>query len=154
MELIIRPATPNDLPSLLNFEQSLINSERPFDETMIAEEFHYYDLALLIEDPEAEVLVAEVDRVPVGSGHVRIKEGDHYNQFERFAFLGFMYVEPEHRGKGINQMIISELIKWASDRGLKECRLQVYDENIVAIRAYEKSGFKRLLTTMRFTGLV
>jgi len=55
MELIIRPATPNDLPTLLNFEQSLINSERPFDETMISEEFHYYDLALLIEDPEADM---------------------------------------------------------------------------------------------------
>ncbi len=149
MELIIRPATPNDLPTLLNFEQSLINSERHFDETMIPEEFHYYNLALLIENPEAEVLVAELDRIPVASGHVRIMDGDNYNQFERFAFLGFMYVEPEHRGKGINQMIISALINWASDRGLKECRLQVYDENIVAIRAYGKSGFKRLLTTMR-----
>jgi len=62
-----------------------------------------------------------------------------------------MYIEPEQRGKGINQMIISELINWASDRGLKEVRLQVYDENIVAIRAYEKSGFKRFLTTMRFS---
>jgi RimJ/RimL family protein N-acetyltransferase len=33
---------------------------------------------------------------------------------------------------------------------LTEVRLQVYTENNAAIRAYEKAGFKQIMTEMRY----
>ena len=57
----IRKATLEDLPYLLKFEQGIISAERPFDETLVSENFHYYDLAERIKEPDAEVLVAEVN---------------------------------------------------------------------------------------------
>jgi GNAT superfamily N-acetyltransferase len=147
--VVIRQAREEDLPTLLEFEQGLIDAERPFDPTLVSEQFSYYDLKKMIESENADVLVAVSDGQLIGSGHVRIRTGEAYNQFKEYAFLGFMYSRPEHRGKGINKLIMDELFKWAKSRNLTEIRLQVYDENSPAIRAYEKVGFKKVLTTMR-----
>jgi GNAT superfamily N-acetyltransferase len=149
--IFIRKATPGDLPHLLRFEQGIIAAERPFDETLVPEKFHYYDLAARIEDPAAEVVVAEIDGMVVAGGSAVIKDGKPYNCFAQYAFLGFMYVEPAHRGKGINSLIIEKLVAWSRAQGLKEIRLQVYSKNLPAIKAYEKVGFKDILTEMRLT---
>jgi GNAT superfamily N-acetyltransferase len=150
-DVLIRPAVIGELSTLLEFEQGIIRAERPFDETLWLGEFQYYDLAKLILSDEAQVVVAVSDNRLVGSGHARILQGKSYNQFERYAFLGFMYVVPEQRGKGINRLIIKSLVEWARSQGLDEVRLHVYDENSSAIAAYEKVGFRKILTEMRLT---
>ena len=148
-EIQIRRARPEDLPILLEFEQGIIKTERPYDVTLVREEFNYYDLSKMIESEEAEVVVAVSGGKLVGAGNARIMSAKIYNQFEKYAFLGFMYVSPEHRGMGINKLIIKDLVEWARLKGLSEVRLQVYDENKSAVAAYEKVGFKKLLTEMR-----
>jgi GNAT superfamily N-acetyltransferase len=150
MEIIIRSALLSDLPILKAFEQGIIAYESAFDPTFKQEPFIYYELAPLILGDESEVIVAELNGKLVGSGHVRIKKGEPFNHFEKYAFLGFMFVDPDYRGQGINQKITAELVKWAKDRNLNEIRLKVYSENESAIKAYEKSGFKPFLTEMRF----
>lgn len=134
----VRPAKPEELPALLEFEQGIIVAERPFDKTLLAGHFNYYDLAKMIEDEETEVVVAVLDGKLVGGGHARIMEGKPFVQFKKYAFLGFMYVVPEMRGKGINELIIAALVKWAKNRGLDEVRLHVYSDNAPAIAAYER----------------
>ncbi|WP_240183051.1 GNAT family N-acetyltransferase [Pedobacter jeongneungensis] len=46
-------------------------------------------------------------------------------------------------------MILKALINWAKTKGLSEIRLEVYDENIAAKKAYLKAGFKPNLLEMR-----
>ncbi|KQS31038.1 GNAT family N-acetyltransferase [Dyadobacter sp. Leaf189] len=150
-EINIRTARIEELPILLEFEQGIIKAERPFDETFVAEDFNYYDLAKMIDNEETEVVVAEINGQLAGAGHVRILPAKPYNQFDRYAFLGFMYVVPEQRGKGINRLIIKKLVEWARQKGLPEVRLQVYDANKSAVAAYEKVGFKKHLVEMRLT---
>ncbi len=147
----IRKATLEDLPYLLKFEQGIISAERPFDETLVSGNFHYYDLAERIKEPNAEVVIAEVNGEIVGGGSAIIKDGKTYNTFGQYSFLGFMYVEPAYRGQGVNKLIIEKLVEWSHEKGFKEIRLQVYSDNIPAIRAYEKVGFKKILTEMRLT---
>ena len=65
------------------------------------------------------------------------------------GYLGFMFVPEEHRGQGLNQLIIKKLIEWCKTKGLSEIRLDVYQTNESALRAYGKVGFKRHLITMR-----
>ncbi len=150
-DIQIRQATLDELPKLLEFEQKLIANERPLDDTLIEDEFHYYDLEKMIRSDEAEVLVAVLGDRLIASGNARILDGKPYNDFKRYAFLGFMYTEPDMRGRGINKLIIDALVEWARGKGLDEVRLQVYSDNTPAVAAYEKVGFKKMLTEMRLT---
>lgn len=148
--MIIRKAIIEDLPVLLQFEQGIITAERPFDSTLNPDPISYYDLKAFITALDVEVLVAEIDGEVVGSGYARIKSNPKtYYDFEKYAYLGFMYVSPQFRGMGVNQAIIEELKKWAVEQGLAEIKLEVYSDNIGAIKAYEKVGFEKRMIEMR-----
>ena len=149
-DITIRQADIKDLPILLNFEQELIRAERPFDVTIRPDPVSYYDIKEYVLSKDVEVVVAvDKDRI-VGSGYALTKKARPYLDHNEYAYLGFMYTLPAYRGKGINQMIISHLIKWSKKRGLNEIRLTVYGENIPAVKAYEKAGFRSHITEMRF----
>jgi GNAT superfamily N-acetyltransferase len=145
----VRKARLEDLPVLLEFEQGLIEAERPMDPTIREGKISYYDIGEFIRSEEAEVLVVEEDGKILASGYARIKPDRHYLKHERMGYLGFMFVPEEQRGKGLNGLIIEKLIDWCRDQGLNEIRLDVYNVNDPAIRAYEKAGFKKHLITMR-----
>lgn len=145
----IRTATLEDLAVLFTFEQGVITAERPFDPTLKAEGITYYNMNELITADHIKLVIAEIDGIPVGSGYCRIETSYHYLKHPQHGYLGFMYVLPEHRGKGINPMLINHLIEWSKSKGLVELRLEVYDQNPGAIRAYEKTGFVRHMIEMR-----
>ncbi len=147
--MTIRPATLKDLDTLLTFEQGIITTERPFDVTLDNDPISYYDIAAMITSDNVEVAVAELNSKIIGSGYARIDGAKAYLKYARYAYLGFMYVDPKHRGKGVNSQILEYLKQWALSKGLTELRLEVYDKNLSAIKAYEKAGFSKLLIQMR-----
>jgi len=148
--MITRKATKEDLEILLSFEQGIITAERPFNSTLIDGEIHYYDLNEFIQSPDATLIVAEENNEIIGSGYALIKKSEKdYTNFQSYAHLGFMYVKPEYRGKGINRLITDALVDWSKSKGISEVRLNVYAENESAIKAYEKAGFEALLLNMR-----
>ncbi|HVE61396.1 MAG TPA: GNAT family N-acetyltransferase [Chitinophagaceae bacterium] len=148
-ELSIRNATLNDLETLLRFEQGVINAERPFDSTLKTEHTNYYDLKEMIILPHIQIVVAELNGEIIGSGYARIENSKPYLKHQKHAYLGFMYVAPEHRGKGVNQKIIESLKQWSLTQNINELRLEVYQDNHSAIKAYEKIGFAKHLIQMR-----
>jgi len=147
--IVTRKATLNDLPVLNNFLRQLVNAERPFDVTIKDGTVLYYDPRTFIESDNAELLVLDKDGMPVGCGYADIRQAKSYLKHEEYAYLGFMYVMPEYRGMGLNQQLIAALKQWTLSKGIREVRLDVYEENISAVKAYEKAGFKKLLSTMR-----
>ncbi|MGH2646787.1 MAG: GNAT family N-acetyltransferase [Ginsengibacter sp.] len=148
--MTIRPAVKTDLPVLLEFEQEIIGAERPFNSTLKDDEIHFYDLHQLMESKKSEVVVAEIENEIVGSGFAVIREeADLFVKHTQFVYLGFMYVKPAHRGKGVSKAIIETLKEWAIAHDIYEIRLQVYDENIIAQKTYLKAGFKGHMLEMR-----
>ena len=144
-----RQARLDDLEILYRFEQGIITAERPFNETLKPGRINYYDLKEMLTLPHVHIAVAiDGDKI-IGSGYARIDSSKHYLQHQQHAYLGFMYVEPEYRGQGVNQLIIEALAAWSMSRGIYELRLDVYNNNASAIRAYEKAGFERHLVEMR-----
>jgi ribosomal protein S18 acetylase RimI-like enzyme len=103
----------------------------------------------MIQAPHIEVVIAEVDSEIIGSGYARIEDSKVYLKHSKHAYLGFMYVKPEHRGKGVNKKVIAALQDWAIGRGITEFRLDVYSDNLPAVKAYEKIGFSKHLIEMR-----
>jgi len=130
MKLITRKATLADLPILLHFEQGIIEAERPMDPTLKEEN------------------VTHEDRI-IASGYAKIIKDKPYLKHEYQGYLGFMFVEPAYRGKGVNKLITDALLQWCKERKVYEIRLDVYDTNPAALRAYEKAGFKKNLINMR-----
>ncbi|RIV67680.1 GNAT family N-acetyltransferase [Flagellimonas aequoris] len=148
-EIRIRRATLEDLPVLLDFEQGIVKAERPFDVTIREGKVNYYDLEKMVQDPKSCVIVAEVDGRIVSSGYAIPKQARHYLDHEFYAYLGFMYTDVDYRGRGINALIVEALKKWSQEQGFKEIRLTVYNDNVGAIKAYEKVGFKKHIIEMR-----
>ncbi|RYD91493.1 MAG: GNAT family N-acetyltransferase [Sphingobacteriales bacterium] len=146
---IIRKATLNDKPTLLQFEQGVVEAERPFTPEMKAGEQQYYDLDRLLTSPDAYLVVADLNGELIASGYARIDQSKPYLKHAEEAYLGFMYVLPQHRGKGVNRLVIDGLKRWALSRKVTELRLEVYSENAPAIKAYEKFGFTPYLLQMR-----
>lgn len=149
MLIKLRPAKTTEIDLLLKFELGIIEFERPFDPTLKHGEIHYYDLIELIKSSNAEVLVAEKDGEIIASGYARIIKAKNYLTFSEYVHLGFMFVKPEFRGQGINKMILDKLKEWAKSKNIVEVRLEVYDENTIAKKAYEKAGFKANMLIMR-----
>jgi len=144
-----RKARLEDLPILYEFEQGIISYERPYDVTLKPDPINYYNLKSMILSEDSEVLVAVDGEEIVGSAYARKEQAKTYLKFEYYAYLGFMFVKPSHRGHGVNKLIIDGLKDWCKAKGLKELRLDVYDGNESALRAYTKAGFKSLLINMR-----
>jgi GNAT superfamily N-acetyltransferase len=148
-EIIIRKSTLKDIQVLLSFEQGVISAERPFDVTLKSGHIHYYDLEEMITASHIEIVVAESGNKIIGSGYARIERSKPYLAHEAHAYLGFMYVDPRYRGKGVNQKIIEALKEWSLSQNVTELRLDVYANNIAAIKAYEKAGFTSHMVEMR-----
>jgi RimJ/RimL family protein N-acetyltransferase len=146
--ILIRKAESKDMDTLLLFEQGVISAERPFDPTLKAKT-NYYDIEMMITSPFVELLVAELNGQVIASGYSRIEDAKPYLQHAKHGYLGFMFVLPEHRGKGINKMIIDALAAWTASQGIHELRLDVYHLNEAAIKAYEKVGFIKHMVAMR-----
>jgi ribosomal protein S18 acetylase RimI-like enzyme len=147
--ITIREAELNDLDVLFEFKQELVDAERPFDPTLKPGPLYYYDIRKLIEADNTAVFVAQNGTEIIGCGYGRIEQSKHYLKHRQHVHLGFMYVAPHYRGKGVNSMIIDALKQWAKQRGVTEVRLEVYAENEPALKAYEKVGFSGILLTMR-----
>lgn len=148
-EIIVREANLKDIPRLRKFEQGLIEAERPCDVTIKENPLLYYDLEKILEDVTAHVLVAEYEKKVVACGMVLTAVARPYLRHDNYANIRFLYTEEAYRGKGINAMIIAALKKWANANGLTEIRLTVYQDNIPAIKAYEKVGFAKHIIEMR-----
>ena len=147
--IIVRSARLEELETLKAFEQGIILAERPYDHTLKPDPISYYDIGELIESEDAEVAVAEIEGQLVGSGYVKKKRSRHYVSPDYHAFIGFLYVEPAFRGRGINRLVLDHLFAWARENDLPEVHLTVYPDNAPAMKAYAKTGFRPYLTEMR-----
>ena len=147
--IVIRDAMAEDLSVLLEFEQGIISAERPYDPTLAADPISYYAIKSLISDASSKVVVATLDEKIIGSGFATILKAKDYVAHDTYVNFHFMYTDPEIRGKGVNAMIMQRLKEWAYSKEIFEIRLTVYQDNLPAIRAYEKAGFKKHIIEMR-----
>ena len=149
MKPIIREATKNDLPVLYHFMDELVEAERPMDITIKDGKVIYYDLESFIKSDDTVLYVAELNGELVASGYAKIKPDRIYLKHDNHGYLGFMFVPAKHRGNGYNKLIVDTLLTWCKTKNINEIRLDVYETNPSAIRAYEKVGFSKHLINMR-----
>ena len=148
-QIILREATAKDLSRLLEFEQGVIEAERPLDPTLKYTPTTYYNLNEMLTAKHINLIVAEINGEIVSCGYARIEKAKEALQHTHFGYLGFMYTSTPYRGKGINKSIIDELITWCKKQNVYEIRLHVYYGNEAAIKSYKKVGFTEHMIEMR-----
>src|SRR5437879_11538378 len=136
MTVSIRPATHNDVPVIAELIRGLARFEKLEHEVVMTEDM--LTAGLFGERPYAEVLLADDEEQTVGFALF-------FHNFSTFLgrpgiYLEDLFVVPEHRGKGIGQLLLATLARLAVERGCGRLEWAVLDWNQEAISFYERLG--------------
>lgn len=150
MNLRIEPATESDVPVILSFIRKLAEYEKMSHLVVSTEEnIHEHVFGT---NPVAEVLLAYVDSEAVGFAL-------YFRNFSTFLgrpgiYLEDLFVDPEHRGKGIGKALLVRLAKIAAERGYGCVEWAVLNWNEPSIEFYRSLGAIPLdaWTAYRLTG--
>lgn len=130
MTIAVVPGDPRDpaATALLKASHALMESLFP------SESNHYLGVEALLA-PEIRFYVAyDGDRV-VGTGALAVKEG--------YGELKSMFVDPDARGMGVGEALVTQLIVRAKLERLPMLKLETGSLLHAAHRMYERAGFTR-----------
>lgn len=81
------------------------------------------------------VLVVKTNDQTIGCGAFRPME-------DGVAEIKRMFVHPDHRGKGLSKLILSELETWIKEKQYSYIKLETGNKNIAALSLYPASGYE------------
>lgn len=133
----LRFAEERDVPLILSFIKSLAEYESLLSEVKATEEVL---VDSLFRKKSAEVIFGEYKNVPVSFALF-------FHNFSTFLgkpgiYLEDLYVNPEYRGKGFGEVMLSFLAKLALDRNCGRLEWWCLDWNEPSIHFYKKLGAK------------
>ena len=150
--MLLRAATPDDVPIVLSFIRQLAAYEKLSHEVEATEETLRATLFPVGGRTVAECILAFEGGAPAGFALYFLT----YSTFlaKPGLYLEDLFVVPERRGRGIGKALILHLARLASDRGYGRMEWAVLDWNEPSIGFYKKLGAATLddWTTMRLTG--
>jgi ribosomal protein S18 acetylase RimI-like enzyme len=129
-----RRAESADWAALNALEQQLFDGDRISPRQM----------KRFLHSSHATVFVAESDHVLVGYALLLFHQGTQLSRLYSIA------VKPDFRGQGIAQNFIEQCERAALDQGFTTLRLEVREDNIAAIKLYEKLGYKTLKVLIHY----
>ena len=134
--LLLRPAEPGDVPTVLDLITGLAEYEHLAEE-MVATETDLVE-ALFGPEPVVEVTLAELDGISAGFAL-------YFYNFSTFLgkrgiYLEDLFVRPAHRGKGVGKALLVYLANLARERDCGRLEWSVLDWNEPAIGFYRSLG--------------
>ena len=137
--MIIRKATKNDMPSVLELIQELATFEKEPDAVVVTVDDLIRDG--FSENPLFQCFVAEVDGEIIGMALYYYR----YSTWKgKTIHLEDLIVKENKRGTGAGFALYKEIIKQGKAENVRRIEWNVLDWNTPAINFYEKSGAKVL----------
>jgi GNAT superfamily N-acetyltransferase len=136
MDLEIRLARDTDVPVILAFIRELAEYEKLLHEVVADEPT--LRATLFGARPAAEVLIAELERAPVGFALF-------FQSYSTFLgkpglYLEDLFVRPAVRGKGVGGALMAACARIALERGYGRFEWSVLEWNEPALRFYRDLG--------------
>jgi len=137
MATTIRPATRDDVSTILDFIRALARYEREPDAVIATEQDLLRDG--FGEQPYYSCLIADEDGAPAGFAFYFF---DYSTWLGRPGlYLEDIFVHPEFRGRGIGKALLAALIEKARAQGLHMMIGGVDSDNELSIALHKKFGF-------------
>lgn len=137
-DYILREAASADLETIVAFT---LEEAREAEGAVVDPEAVRRGIAAAFKDPPlSRYWLAEAsDGRVVGSTSVVTEwsdfRGGHY------WWVQSVFIVPEHRGRGLLELLLDHLARTAREAGALDLRLYVHDSNDRAVRAYRRCGF-------------
>lgn len=125
---VVRRASVRDLDMIDRIEQRSFARDR----------FPRRNLRRVLKSPASVFLIAELDGAPAGYLMLLFRKG------ASVARLYSIAVDPEFRGRGVGESLLSEAATVAAAGGAGRLRLELRPSNAAAQRLYERAGFTLL----------
>ena len=134
----IRPATPEDIPTMVELLQVLFAIEADFS---FDGDKHAAGLSLLLDSPTSLILVAEredkVVAMATGQSVISTAEGT------RALLVEDVVVEERYRGMGIGSRLLRTLAFWATSKKISRMQLLADRNNRPALEFYSRCGWQQ-----------
>ena len=145
MDIVIRKATPTDLPALQKLGTELMLSEARFDPLLdkqwyLSEHGAEY-LLNEIRGTDHICFVAQAEDELIGYASCKIVAEDTSRPGKR-AELDNLVVTEQYRGHGAGHQLVATFKQWAKEQGATKVRLVANALNEDALRFYGANGFK------------
>ncbi len=137
-DVILRELRWTDLAALAGVERELFGSEAWTEATWWSE---------LAQRPRREYVVAEVATDDGGTdfaGYAGLDVAGDVADVMTVATL------PAHRGRGLGRVLLDDLVRRATARGVEALLLEVRADNEAARRLYDRAGFEVISVRRRY----
>lgn len=152
--VLVRRATPADLPAVGRLGALLVRTHHTFDETRFIAATRHTEvgyasfLGTQLGERDVVVLVAEQDGQVIGYTYAGVEEQDWMSLRGRAGVLHDIVVDPERRRNGVGQMLLDSTIALLKSLGAPQVVLWTAELNEPAQRLFASAGFRRTMVEM------
>lgn len=153
-EVVIRPATRADIPTLGRLGALLLRTHYEFDRQRFiapgenSEAGYGWFLGTQLRDNDAVVLVAERDRLIVGYVYAGLEPQSWKELRDAAGFIHDVVVDENDRQGGAGTALIEAAIAWLREKGAPRVVLWTAEKNPGAQRLFARLGFRRTMIEM------
>ncbi len=153
-DVVIRPATRSDLPTIGRLGALLVRTHYEFDpQRFIAPspdspQMYGSFIGKQLARPDVIVLAAERDGDIVGYAYATVDGYDYMSLRGPAGVIQDIVVDPAHRGKGTGRILLDAAIAALAARGVPRVVLSTAEKNETAQRLFAKAGFRRTMIEM------
>jgi len=101
-----------------------------------------YIKKFLNKEKDFTILVAEENKITVGYIVLKINPSLTEIYGFKWGIIVSLAVDPEYQGRGIGPELVKKGLIWMKKNGVKYVEVGTDQNNIAAIRTYEKNGFR------------
>jgi ribosomal protein S18 acetylase RimI-like enzyme len=151
--MIIRPATPEDVPHVLPMVAAIAQLHESWDPAKYGyrpspQEMYRGWLASRARDRQSVFLVAEPESKLVGFIVGTIEREIPIYRVERFGFIHDLWVEPDYRHEGIGRQMTMLAVEKFRELGVPQVRCDTAWLNEPARKLFESCGFRPSIVEM------
>lgn len=155
--MLIRPATPADVPAVLPMVAKICALHEAWDADKYGflphPEKRYEKWLIRLANQESSVfLVAENQGQLVAFIVATVEQEIPIYRTKEFAFIHDLWVEPEYRQQGIAKQIVEQTIQRFRQIGVEQIRLDTATANEAARKLFTSCGFRISTIEMLMTG--
>lgn len=153
-EIVVRPATRDDLPALGRLGAQLVRLHYAFDADRFMkpegdlEEGYAWFLGTQLQNRDASVLVATSGGGVAGYAYAAVEPLSWQELRDEAGFIHDLMVDDGFRRHGVAGQLIEATIAWLRGRGMPRVLLHTADQNQPAQRLFARHGFRRTMVEM------